>query len=518
MASTAVELGTTTPTSLTAEVGDRHVRVDLPGGVPVDAVVPARLQVREAGTPVRPDLEDLGLALRLPDGTVEAVPILRWDPEAEVLEAARRPPQRAATTVALLAGAVVLWVTAAIPLFATAVLVPVVLTATGVSDPVTALAPFFNPIIALFFGGFLLAEGMRRVGLDDWAARRIVGVAGGGPVRLFAGLMATAAFLSMWMSNTAAVAVLIPVAMAVAAPVEDVRFTRVLVLGTAYAATVGGVGSAIGTPANMLAIEFLDTFGVRSITFAGWFAFGLPMVLAFLPVLGAFLWWRHGVHVPAGAMTALRTAARAQGAGALGRDRARVLGVFLVVAATWLLQAWHGIHPGVVALGGVVVLALTRDVREEDLGRINWSALLTFGAGLTLGVTLTTSGVADWIASRLGGLASLPDLVGIAIVATVTLALTTVASNTASAATLVPLAIPLAALLGVDVTLLVVVVAIASSIDFALIIGTPPTMMAYATGLFTPDEILRRGAWLDVLGLAVLLGVVIRLWDVLGVL
>lgn len=517
LATSTVEVGTGTSVDLEGEADGRRVAATLPGGVPVDAPVTAHVRVTEDGVTVRPDLEDLALDLRLPNGMVEAIPVLRWDDDAGVVVATRRPPVHAATALALLAGAVVLWVTVAIPLFATAMLIPVVLAATGTSDPVAALAPFFNPIIALFFGGFLMAEGMRRVGLDRWAASRIVGVAGQGPVRLFAVLMGTAAFLSMWMSNTAAVAVLIPIALAVATPVGDDGFTRVLVLGTAYAATLGGVGSAIGTPANLLAIEFLDTFDVRSITFAGWFAFGLPMVVAFLPVVGGFLWWRHGVRVEASALADVREAVREHGGDVvLGWPQRRVLGIFGLVALTWLLEAWHGVHPGVVALGGVVALALTRDVREEDLGRINWSALLTFGGGLTLGVALTRTGVADWIASRLGGLAVLPDLAAVAVVATVTLVLTTVASNTASAATLVPLAIPLGALLGVDVTLLVVVVAIASSIDFALIIGTPPTMMAYATGLFTPGEILRRGAWLDVLGLAVLLTVVVAVWRALG--
>ncbi|MDX1620879.1 MAG: SLC13 family permease, partial [Nitriliruptorales bacterium] len=331
-------------------------------------------------------------------------------------------------------------------------------------------------------------------------------------------LIGTAAFLSMWMSNTAAVAVLIPIALAVAAPTGHEGFTKVLVLGTAYAATIGGVGSAIGTPANLLAIEFLDTFEVRHITFAGWFGYGLPMVATFLPVLAAYLWWRYGVRIGTDAVAGLQRAAQEQARDhRFGRDQARVLAVFAVVAVIWLLQSWHGVHPGIVALGGAVALALTRDIKEDDLGRLNWTALLTFGGGLSLGLALTETGVADWVATRLGTLGSLPDLAAVAIVAGVTLLLTTVASNTASAATLIPLSIPLAALLGVDVTWLVIVVAIASSVDFALIIGTPPTMMAYSTGLFRPAEILRAGAVLDVVGLGLLLTAVTFVWHVIGV-
>ncbi len=521
-----VEVGSADAVQARATGTDRGFALALPDGVPVDEAVTARLQVTTAdGTVVRPDLDGVAIDLVLPDGRHEPVPVLRWEPAGDAgaggggaLVATRHPPVHADVALGLLAVAVVLWVTGVVPLFATAVTIPVVLVVGGVATPTDALAPFFHPIIALFLAGFLLAEAMRRVELDTWAAGRVMGAAGRSPRSVFLTLLVTAAFLSMWMSNTAAVAVLIPIALAVAAPVGHTGFTKVLVLGTAYAATLGGVGSAIGTPANMLAIEYLDTFDVRAITFAGWFVYGLPLVVVFLPVIAVYLWWRFGVEVEPASFAAVRVAARAQSAAtSFGRPQARVLAVFGLVAAVWLTETWHGIHPGIVALGGVVVLALTRDLREDDLGRINWSALLTFGAGLSLGLALTATGVADWVATRLGGLGSLPDLAAVGIVAGVTLLLTTVASNTASAATLIPLAIPLASLLGVDVTLLVVVVAIASSIDFALIIGTPPTMLAYSTGLFRPAEILRIGAFLDLAGLAFLLTAVTWVWHVLGV-
>ena len=151
-----------------------------------------------------------------------------------------------------------------------------------------------------------------------------------------------------------------------------------------------------------------------------------------------------------------------------------------------------------------------------DLGRISWSALLTFGGGLTLGIFLTESGASDWLAGRLGGLGGVPSWLGITVVAAVALGLTTVASNTATAAMMIPLAIPLAGILGVDPTLLVRVVAVASSIDFALVIGTPPTMIADSTGLFSSRDIFRVGIILDLVGIGLLVSVVIAIWRVLG--
>ena len=141
---------------------------------------------------------------------------------------------------------------------------------------------------------------------------------------------------------------------------------------------------------------------------------------------------------------------------------------------------------------------------------------MTFGGGLTLGVAMVESGTADWIVTRLDGLAGTPTVVGVLAAAAIALGLSTVASNTASAATLIPLAIPLAGLLGVDPVLLVVTVAIATSIDFALVIGTPPTMLAYGTGLFTTGEVLRRGIPLDVIGLVLLVAVASIVWPVMG--
>jgi sodium-dependent dicarboxylate transporter 2/3/5 len=286
------------------------------------------------------------------------------------------------------------------------------------------------------------------------------------------------------------------------------------VLGIAYAATIGGVGSAIGTPANPLAIEFLQEFVGRDISFVEWFGFGLPMVVLFLPLMGGYLWWRFGVRLDREQFTAARRVAAEQlaAAGRPGRDQLTVLAVFVGVIALWLTQTWHDLDTGIIALGGAVALAVLRYVRQEDLGRISWASLLTFGGGLALGVALVDSGTADWIASGMTVLQGTPPLVALGAVALLALGLTTVASNTASAAMMIPIAIPLAGLLDLDPVLLVV----ASSVDFALVIGTPPTMIAYSTKLFTAPQIFRIGAALDVAGMLLLVLVVAGFWQLAG--
>jgi sodium-dependent dicarboxylate transporter 2/3/5 len=517
VATKAIEIGPTAAISLTGDSGDSRVTVTFPAGVTADSTVTADVRLEQAGRVVQPTLDQIELEIELADGRRELIPMVRWDAEREVLIASRRPPVDAAAVMGLLGAVVVLWVTEAIPLFVTSLLIPIVLVVADVAPAAEALAPFFHPIIALFFGGFLMAEAMKRVGLDHLAAISIVTRAGRSPITLFGAMLTVSAFLSMWMSNTASTAVLVPIALAVSAPL-GIGFRKAAVLGIAYAATIGGVGSAIGTPANPLAIEFLDTFAGQRLAFVDWFAYGLPMVIVFLPVMAAYLWWRSRVQIDSASFAEARRVARTEleQAGRPTRDQLTVLAVFVGVMLLWLTQTWHEINTGIIALMGAVALAMLGRILPEDLGRISWASLLTFGGGLTLGFALTESGTSDWLATRLAGLSGLPDFLGIAAVAALSLLLTTVASNTATAAMLVPLAIPLAGVLGVDPLLMVLVVAIASSIDFALVIGTPPTMIAYSTELYTAPEIFRKGIVLDVIGIVLLVTVVTGFWQVTG--
>ncbi len=489
-----------------------RTQIEFESGIPVDRPIQATI------TAPTDDPGSVSVRLDLADGRTQRIPILRYDEDAGTFNAARRPPIDVAPVLALLGFVVVMWVTEAIPLFVTSLLIPVVIVVSGAGSADDALAPFFHPIIALFFGGFLMAEAMRRVRLDHLAAISLVSWAGRSPAMLLIGMMAVSAFLSMWMSNTAAAAVLVPIALSVTAPIAHPGYRRVAVLGIAYAATLGGVGSAIGTPANPLAIEFLESFAGRSISFAEWFGYGLPMVIVFLPILAGYLWWRMGVTIDAADFAEVRRESRAElhRTGRLDRSQMTVLAVFACVMLVWLTQTFHGLNTGIVAVGGAVALAVLGKILPEDLGRISWSALLTFGGGLTLGLFLTDSGASDWLAGRLAGLGGVPSWVGVTVVAAVALGLTTVASNTATAAMMIPLAIPLAGILGIDPTLLVLVVAVASSIDFALVIGTPPTMIAYSTGLFSSRDIFRIGIVLDLIGVGLLVTIVTAIWRILG--
>jgi len=512
--SVPVEVGSADPVEAVGGVGGATVVVSVPAGLELEGLIDAVVQLDDAGRAA--SLSDIEVTIITADGAREIVPVFQADGDG--VRASRQPVVASRVVLGLLGLAIVLWVTEAVPLFVTSLAIPVSLAVAEVGSATDALAPFFDPIIVLFFGGFLMAEAMRRAGLDRLVAVTIVAVAGRGAVRLYLVMIGLAAFLSMWMSNTAAVTVLIPIALAVTEPLDSPSYRKAAVLGIAYAATIGGVGSAIGTPANALAISFVEELTGREISFAEWFGFGLPMVLTFVPVMAGYLWVASRVEVRAERFEVAAAVARDErrAAGQLTRAQLEVLAVFGVVIALWLSQGWHDVNTGIVALGGAIALFALGRIETEDLTRVSWPTLLTFGGGLTLGRFMVSTGTSDWIVTRLDVLGAWPEVLAVTAVAIVALGLTTVASNTAAAATLIPLAVPLAGIVGVEPVMLVVVVAVASSIDFAFVIGTPPTMLAYSTDLFTVREILGKGAPLNAFGLVLLVAIVVPTWRFLG--
>lgn len=498
---TAVEVGSREPVT----VGP----LSLPGGLPLDRPIAGSVELERA------DVGRVRVDLELPDGRVARLPAV--DARAGRVAVKRQPVRGARVVVGLLAAVAVLWITEVVPLFVGALVVPIVLVAGGTSGATDALAPFFHPVIALFLGGFLVADAIADAGLDRRAAMAMVRGMGRRPGTLYAGMLGLAAFMSMWVSNTGTCAVLIPVALAVTAPLSDPSYRKALILGLAWATSIGGIGSPVGTAPNAIAAAFVEQSTGSPIGFWGWFAYGLPLSVLLLPAMAAHVWWTGRIVMKEGEFERVVHAATTAPRTPWSDGELRVGAVFLFLIAGWLTEPLHGIASGIVALAGAVGLALLGRLEAAGLGRISWDALITFGGGLSLGVAMASSGASDALAVQLVGLQGVPPLVGMAVVAAVTLGLTAVASNTAAAAVLIPVAHAVAGVIGVDPVALVMVVALASSVDFALVIGTPPTMMAHSTGLFTTSEIFRRGIAVDVYGLLLLVAVVVPLWGWLGI-
>ncbi|NHJ03482.1 MAG: DASS family sodium-coupled anion symporter [Candidatus Heimdallarchaeota archaeon] len=441
-------------------------------------------------------------------------------------------PFKAGTAMALLVLIAGLWISEIVPTIVGAFLVPIIIVISGISTTASALTPFFDPVIALFFGGFIIAEALKKHQIDRRLALGIVGNATIRPNLLLLILMALSAFLSMWMSNTASAAVMIPIAIAMVDQIkendknEDITgFKKALVLGIGYAASTGGIASVIGTPANPIAIAGLGNIGIE-ISFLKWFGFGLPFVIIFLLIIWGYLLlvFKPKVSKESLAETQIVFKEDLKKMGKLGKKEWATIIIFVLTILLWLLasplQTWTkgviSLSSGIIALIAVVLIFGGNLLEPKDVKNVNWNALFLFGGGLCLGDALVSTGIGDWIASNMGIIEGKHYIIIALIVGGISLLVTAVASNTASAAMLIPLVIPIAVSLHVDPVMLAVIVAIGSSVDYALVFGTPPTMISYSTGYFKVKEIFRVGAVLDILGILLLSTVSVFLWVAFG--
>ncbi len=410
-------------------------------------------------------------------------------------------------TLGLLFTVSILWMTEIIPLSASALLIPVAIVIFNIDTATGSLSLFFSPIIILFFAGFLMAEAMKRVKLDTFLSVTILSIIPANTKLIVFSMMMLSAIFSMFMSNTAAVAIFIPLSLSLLEYLdkEYLNFRKMMILGIAYASTIGGIGSLIGTPPNYIAVDLLQKSKGITISFIEWFIFGLPVLILLIPITFLYLWIRLKPSISNEAMRVakLKGINRKREFNTLSKDQIVVLLIFVFVFCLWLMEQFHGIHAGIIAVTGVILLYFSGYLIQEDLTRINWNALLTFGGGLTLGAIILKTGLADWLALQLGFLKGVHPFFILLFLGLLSLILTGIASNTASASILVPIVIPLGITLGIDPVLTALVVAIVASVDFAIIIGTPPTMVAYSTGYFQVKEIFKLGIVLDLIGLIV---------------
>ena len=450
-----------------------------------------------------------------------------------------RLPYRSNVVLTLLFMVGILWVMEAIPLVATSLMIPIFGVLALELGAKGLLAPFSEPVIFLFLGGFIISKAMNKTGLDKWISLNIVRISPNNPKILMLLMMSVTAFLSMFMSNTATAATMIPIAVAVTdklkvnKEVEEEsidRYGKALILGIAYSASIGGIGSAIGTPANPIAIALLSEYAGVQITFTQWFAFGLPIVLLMLPLVWLYLWMVYKPKVPKNSIADAKTAVKKEldNIGHLNKKQIYVLSVFLLALILWFLEGtikkflFPQFSSSIVAVIAAFMLFLpsifekSKVLIGRDVNDLNWNAILVFGGGLVLGVILTESGAGDLIAYSLENLGISSKILFIALIALVSIILTFIASNTGSAAILVPLVIPLGLLFHIDPVLLAVVAAIGSSVDFMLPQGTPPSMIAYSTGKYKIREMVKIGSLVDLFGLLLIAFVLPFFWKLIG--
>jgi sodium-dependent dicarboxylate transporter 2/3/5 len=425
------------------------------------------------------------------------------------------------------------WMTEAIPIPATALLPLPLFPILGVLDMSGAAAPFANELIYLFLGGFLIAVAMERWGLHRRIALAIITAIGTSPGRLVLGFMVATAFLSMWISNTATTTMMLPIGVAVGTLLrpdgpkdEPFNFGVSLMLGIAYAASIGGVATLIGTPPNaVLAGAVNEMLGV-DIGFVQWMTVGLPLTLIMLPTCWFVL--TRVIYRPgklAGDAAEILEAERS-GLGRMNQGERNVGVIFVLTALAWLLRSEKALGaltlPGIntfapavrdstIAMAaGVILFLLPVDWRKGEFTldwptarRVPWGVLILFGGGLSLARAMDQSGLAAWIGGGVSELGFLPAVLVFGGVAALFVFLTELTSNLATATMAMPVMAGVAAGLGIAPIALMATAAMSASMAFMLPVATPPNAIVFGSGYLTIPQMVKAGFVMNLLAIAV---------------
>ena len=412
------------------------------------------------------------------------------------------------------------WIFEPVPIPFTSLLPLALFPLFGVLTPAQVGQSFGSPLILLLLGGFMLSTAMADSGAHRRIALYMVNIFGGGNARgLVLGFMAAAAVLSMWISNTATTLMLLPVALAVLEQTEE-KMAIPLLLGIAYAASIGGLGTPIGTPPNLIFMQVhLDQFG-HTPSFPEWMSWGLPVVVLFVPLAG--LWLPRGVK--------LATPVVLPQTGAWRSFEKRVLIMFSLTALFWITRqapfgGWSGwlnlpqANDASVALIAVVMMAALpngeggRLLRWEAASKIPWGLLILFAGGIAIANAFVQSGLADIIAAELAGLVQLPTWLLILSLCLAVTFLTEITSNTATASLLMPLLAATAVATEINPLLLMVPAALSASCAFMLPVATAPNAIVFGSGKIRIVEMARAGFVLNLLGALVIMSVSLLILD-----
>ncbi len=420
----------------------------------------------------------------------------------------------------------IFWITEALPIPVTAMLPFILFPLLGIASPTRialpgyfkAYSPYMHHLVVLFIGGFTIAEAMKRWNLHKRIALHFIKLIGFSPKRIMFGLMVATAFISMFISNTATTAMMMPIALAILLssgekPAES-KFGKAVMLGIAYSASIGGIGTLIGTPPNLILAGFADTLLGVKITFAGWLVIGLPLVIVLLP-LTYFLLLRifrfeglkvlHSKEVIENKLKEL---------GKLRSGELNTLIIFILVALMWILskqlRIWlhlPWLNDSVIAIIGVLLFYIVPvDVKNwkftldwETNVKIPWGTLLLFGGGLALGTALDRTGGAAFIASYLGGIGNFSIIFILFLVVILMDFLTEITSNTASTNMMLPILFAIGISTQHNPLVLMIGGAVAASMAFMLPVATPPNAIVYGTGYIRINDMVKAGFILDII-------------------
>jgi len=409
------------------------------------------------------------------------------------------------------------WMTEAIPIPVTALAPIVLFPLLNIEDVKATAAPYAHPLIFLFMGGFILALAMQRSGLHRRLALRIIAVLGGKPRSIVAGFMIATAFISMWVSNTATTLMMLPIGLSVIdinrgriGETEMHRFSLVLLLGIAYSASIGGLGTLIGTPPNALLAAVMEETFHQSISFVQWMGFGVPLAVLGLAI--AYVLLNHVLYPVRidnfGGSEFIHD--ELEQLGPMTVFEKRVAALFLFTAIMWMSRPLlQKIVPGLSDAGIAIFSAiLTFIIPAEKAGgeslmrwpealKLPWGILLLFGGGLSLAHTISASGLSGWIGEQMNALSSMPIFLITGLAVLLVIFLTELTSNTATAATFLPIMAALAVSLGVHPMILTAPAAAAATCAFMLPVATPPNAIVYGSGEIKMQNMVKTGLVLN---------------------
>lgn len=429
------------------------------------------------------------------------------------------------SVLAIAAWVAIWWITEAIPIAATALLPIVLFPFTGALSMASTTAAYGHPYIFLFMGGFVLAIAIEKWNLHKRIALSIIAYVGTNMPKIIFGFMVATAFLSMWISNTAAAVMLLPVGMALVSQLREQSiaggdssrmFGKALMLSIAYAASIGGMATLIGTPPNLVMAGVISkTYGVE-ISFLQWFLLAFPISLVLLALAWLYLtkvaFTFREQSFPGGG-EALREQLRALGK--LSRQETMVLFVFLLMAFAWISRSVLLVHfiPGIddtmIAIGGALILFFlpaghgVRLVEWEDAVKLPWGIIILFGGGIALASAFEESGLAAWIGLQLGSVQNIPFLLLLLLLVASVNFLTEITSNLATTAMLMPVLVSVASSLHIHPYYLVMAATLAASCAFMLPVATPPNAVVFGSGYLRINEMVKHGFWMNIISVLV---------------
>jgi sodium-dependent dicarboxylate transporter 2/3/5 len=421
------------------------------------------------------------------------------------------------------------WVTEAIPIPATALIPVALFPILGILDVEKSTAPYANSIIGLFLGGFLLAQSMQQWALHRRLALGVLTLVGSRPDRLVGGFMVATAFLSAWISNTATAVMMLPIGLSVVRLVSEAdsaqgklaeNFRISLMLGIAYACSIGGLATLIGSPPNALFAGIMAEQYDIEIGFGAYMLVGVPVVLIGLPltwlVLTRWIYRTSRTDIPGAAERIQREWSEL---GPMSRGEKTVGVVFGATALAWIFRPLiEPFVPGLSDTGIAIMAAMILFVTPVNLRRrefalsweaareLPWEILVLFGGGLSLASAITTTKLSGWIGTNLTVLEGLPIAVAVLVVTATIIFLTELTSNTATAAAFIPIVAALAVAVGAPPVLLATPAALAASCAFMLPVATPPNAVVFSGGYVTVPQMAKAGLVLNVLFVGIIAG------------